>query len=301
MKKKSIKLDVDGLILINKPYGLSSNHALTRIKKKFHPKKAGHTGTLDPLACGLLPICLGQATKFSSYLLDEDKTYRATLQLGFTSTTGDAEGDITQQPHTIELSKNLVLHTMDSFKGEITQTPPMFSALKVDGKPLYKYAREGLEIERKKRKVIIYKLLLLDFTDEELTIEVNCSKGTYIRSLAADIGNQLGTGAYLKSLTRISIGEFKLADALELDELDKFTDEKSHKFVRPIDSFLKKFNAIQLSNLQTQFLKNGMTLELNDLVKGIYRLYDENKQFIGLGQCEEIGSLKVQRLMNTSQ
>jgi len=301
MQKRNIKLDVNGLILVNKPRGMSSNQALTAIKKKFHPRKAGHTGTLDPLATGLLPICLGQATKFSSYLLDEQKTYQATIQLGYTSSTGDAEGEITPISPNSNLSKDDIYQVLEDFKGEISQLPPMYSALKHNGKPLYKYAREGIEIERKSRNVSIYGLSVLKWDNDELTLDICCSKGTYIRTLAADIGDKLETGAYIRTLHRTSIGKLEIKDAISLDELDKIAEEERYGLLKPMDSILFRFDAIYLNKPQVKNLKNGIILEIENLKKAYYRLYDDNMDFIGLGYCYEDGYLKVRRLLNTCE
>lgn len=301
MQKRNIKLDVNGLILVNKPRGMSSNQALIAIKKKFHPRKAGHTGTLDPLATGLLPICLGQATKFSSYLLDEQKTYQATIQLGYTSSTGDAEGEITPISPNSNLSKDDIYQVLEDFKGEISQLPPMYSALKHNGKPLYKYAREGIEIERKSRNVSIYGLSVLKWDNDELTLDICCSKGTYIRTLAADIGDKLETGAYIRTLHRTSIGKLEIKDAISLDELDKIAEEERYGLLKPMDSILFRFDAIYLNKPQVKNLKNGIILEIENLKKAYYRLYDDNMDFIGLGYCYEDGCLKVRRLLNTCE
>ena len=237
MQKRNIKLNVNGLILVNKPYGWSSNQTLTKIKKKFHPKRAGHTGTLDPLASGLLAICLGEATKFSRFLLNENKTYTAKLKLGYTSSTGDAEGTIIKKNEKINLSKQSINKILEDFKGEIIQTPPMFSALKVHGKPLYKYAREGIEIERNSRKIVISSLIIKDFINDELTIDISCSKGTYIRTLASDIGNKLGVGAYLSFLERMSIGNFKLKDAVSIENFSLLLFIFSSTFIVTLSCF----------------------------------------------------------------
>ena len=197
MQKKSLKREIDGVFLLNKPLGFSSNQALKKIQWLFNAKKAGHTGTLDPMASGLLPICLGEATKFSHRLLEANKTYIATIQLGVTTTTGDQEGEVVSQKDVV-LKPNQLQETLQKFTGDITQIPPMFSALKFEGKPLYEYARQGIEIERKSRQVTIYDIALNKIEESTVILEVNCSKGTYIRTLAEDIGHALGCGAYLK-------------------------------------------------------------------------------------------------------
>ena len=194
MQKKSLKREIDGVFLLNKPLGFSSNQALKKIQWLFNAKKAGHTGTLDPMASGLLPICIGEATKFSHRLLEANKTYIATIQLGVTTTTGDQEGEVVNQKDVV-LKPNQLEETLQKFTGDITQTPPMFSALKFEGKPLYEYARQGIEIERKSRQVTIYDITLNKIEESIVILEVSCSKGTYIRTLAEFIGHELGCGA----------------------------------------------------------------------------------------------------------
>jgi tRNA pseudouridine55 synthase len=199
MQKKSLRREIDGVFLLDKPLGFSSNQALKKIQWLFNAKKAGHTGTLDPMASGLLPICLGEATKFSHRLLDANKTYIATIQLGITTSTGDQEGEVVSEKEVV-LNEAQLKDTLKKFIGDITQIPPMYSALKFEGKPLYEYAREGIEIERKSRQIKIYDIKLLKIEESIITIEVACSKGTYIRTLAEDIGQTLGCGAHLKGL-----------------------------------------------------------------------------------------------------
>lgn len=212
------KRRIDGVLLLDKPAGASSNAALQRTKWLFNAAKAGHTGTLDPMATGLLLLCFGRATKFAGMLLDADKTYRAAVRLGVTTDTADAEGGVLET-RPVEVSQARVREALVQFTGEIEQVPPMYSALKRDGKPLYEYARQGIELERPPRRVTIHELRLLSFGGDQFEIEVACSKGTYIRTLAADIGEALGCGAHLSALRRTRIGDFDVTDACSLDQL----------------------------------------------------------------------------------
>jgi len=212
---------LDGVLLLDKPEGLSSNHALQRAKRALDARKAGHTGTLDPFATGLLVCCLGRATKISSFMLEADKAYIATMQLGQETDSGDLTGNIVSQapPDFDGVPRASFEEALPNFRGEIDQIPPMYSALKRDGKPLYEYARQGIELDRPARRITIHRLELLDFDGKQATVEVHCSKGTYIRTLAQDIGRQLGCGAHLTALRRTKVGPFDLKDAVELEAL----------------------------------------------------------------------------------
>ncbi len=222
---KSPRLNIDGVLLLDKPAGLTSNTALQKAKRLFNAAKAGHTGTLDPFASGLLPICFGQATKFSSHALHGDKAYRAVLKLGVTTTTGDIEGEILEtKPAAVTLDD--VLQLLPKFTGPLLQTPPMYSALKHQGRPLYEYARAGIEIERKPREVTIYNLTAEKLEGDELAIKVRCSGGTYVRTLAEDIGKALGCGAHLIALRRTASGAFSLDQAVSLESLESMDEAR---------------------------------------------------------------------------
>ena len=300
MQPKRIKLDISGVILVDKPLGYSSNQALSKIKWIFSPKKAGHTGTLDPLATGLLPICLGEATKFSSFLLESDKTYEASIKLGFRSNTGDSEGvivDLNVQ-HLPALKE--IKETLKQFSGMQEQTPPMYSALKFKGKPLYEYARKGEEIERKKRSINIVSLDLIDYSDNVLKITVECSKGTYIRTLASDIGDKLNTGGYLIALRRTAIGSVNVEQAKTLDMIEASDKEARDALIFPIDEFLNYLDDISLVPSAEEAIKDGKTLLFKGMKEGIYRLYNQDKFFLGLGTLDRHGYLKVRRLLALS-
>jgi tRNA pseudouridine55 synthase len=290
------KQSIHGLLLIDKSKGISSNQVLTLIKRMLNPKKIGHTGTLDPLATGLLPICLGDATKFSSFLLDENKTYEADLQLGSISSTGDAEGKIKKINSYKIPSIEKINEILQSFLGESKQKPPMYSALKKDGIPLYKLARQGIEVDREERSIHIKLIDLQSIKGDLITIKVCCSKGTYIRTLGEDIGKKLGTGAYLTSLRRVAVGKIGIHQALTLDDYEKLSLPEKLKKIVPIDSYLDEFNTINLTKIETEQMKNGQILKKLDLNEGIYRLYANNHEFLGLGQIDSEFNLKVKRL-----
>ena len=294
---KSPKQEINGLLIIDKPLGFSSNQTLSKIKWLYNPKKAGHTGTLDPLATGILPVCLGEATKFSSYLFDANKTYAAKIKLGFTSSTADAEGTL-KDLNIVKLpNKTEVTNVLKTFEGAIEQTPPMYSALKHDGKPLYEYARQGIQIPRKKRIITIFSIKLINLEKDELILEINCSKGTYIRTLAEDIGEKLKVGGYLSSLRRTVVGSLTINDAITLDSIEESLVEDRFKFINPIDRFLNNFDSLIVSNDEASAIKDGKIVHKKEALKNIYRLYTQENFFIGLAEGDAKGNLKVKRLM----
>lgn len=306
-KSKPVKRNINGVLLLDKPYGITSNRALQITKRLFSAAKSGHTGTLDPMATGLLPICFGEATKFSSILLGADKTYKATMRLGYTSTTGDAEGEITQSANiksskeefTIAQLKNI----LQSFVGKIMQMPPMYSAIKHQGKPLYTYARRGEEIKRQAREVTIHDLQVESFVGEELKIVVRCGAGTYIRTLAEDIGNALGYGgAYLTRLCRCAIGNFDLSKAQNLEILEDMNMVIRDSYLYPVDSLLIDFPALDLDSTAASYLLQGRAIfnypAAANLAEGrIVRLYNHEKKFLGIGEILAEGKLISKRLM----
>ncbi len=286
--------ELDGLLLLDKPLDASSNLALQKARRIFRAAKAGHTGTLDPLASGLLPICFGEATKYSAMMLDADKTYRAVLKLGEKTTTGDAEGEIVEKKP-VSIEKGQIEAALCAFRGEIRQLPPMHSALKHKGKPLYAYVRAGVEIERSERAVKIHDLLMEWHDGDELCLTVRCSKGTYIRVLAEDIGKNLGCGAHLKSLVRTAIGPFDLKDARRLGEIEE--NEERDDFLLPIDSLLSDFPRLVLEQEKALFLINGRVIE-SESDAGLYRLYDERNRFMGLVESDGCGKIRPKRMMS---
>lgn len=298
MQIKRQKRDISGVVLLDKPLGLSSNQAMQRVKHLYQAEKAGHTGSLDLLATGLLPICLGEATKFANFLLDADKSYLATVKLGITTTSADAEGEIiAQKPVNVTLQQvESVLH---QFIGDIEQTPPIYSALKVDGKPLYAYARAGQEVEIKSRYVSIHQIHLEHFEADELVFTVTCSKGTYIRTLAQDIGAKLGCGAHLKGLRRLTSGTFDLQDALPLEVLSELSLEELDAKLLPIDIKIQHLPKLTLNVEQTDIIQHGQAIKPNQEIisNEFIRLYDMSGEFIGLAQKQADGKLHPKRLL----
>lgn len=276
---------LNGVLLFDKPLELSSNIALQKVRRLFQAEKAGHTGTLDPLATGLLPICFGEATKFTVALLDADKSYRAWIRLGQSTTTGDAEGEITAT-HAVNLTEEQVRQVLLRFTGEIEQLPPMHSALKFQGKPLYEYIRKGETVERELRKVVIHEIVLERFAGDELVISVRCSKGTYIRTLAEDIGLALGCGAHLFGLRRTAIANFSLDHAYTLPQLEAMDGTARDACLLPLDCMLQELPSLELDEVQVARIAQGQRLGLDlALPDGKLRLYSKG-EFIGLGELE---------------
>jgi tRNA pseudouridine55 synthase len=300
MNENRKKLEISGLLLIDKPLGFSSNQALSKIKWIFSAKKAGHTGTLDPLATGLLPICFGEATKFSSHLLNSEKTYEASIKLGWKSSTGDAEGKLTESK-IISLSLEKLQKELKSFIGLSKQTPPMFSALKYNGQPLYKLAREGVKIERQEREIDISKLILLNYSKNIIKIEVTCSKGTYIRTLAEDIANKLGMDGYLIELRRTKIGKLNINEAFSIENISTLSSDKRKSCIKPTEVLVDRYPKLSLLDSEVDFIKNGQPIKLKKkLNTEIYTLFTKSKVFIGLGEIDSNNLLKVVRLISTN-
>lgn len=287
---------VDGVLLLDKPLGLTSNAALQKVRRLFNAAKAGHTGTLDPLATGLLPLCLGEATKFAGELLDANKSYRATLKLGVTTDTADAEGRIlqTRPVHTNETVLNAALAR---FHGEISQTPPMHSALKRDGKPLYEYARQGIELERQPRMIKIFLLDLVSFNGDSAVIDVDCSKGTYIRVLAEDVGEALGCGAHLSALRRTRVAELNVADSMSLEQLEAMNSVERDAQLAPADALLAGLARIALDENEIACILHGQAVRREGNVGERHRIYSHTGQFIGLGELSPDGWLQPRRLI----
>lgn len=253
---------LDGVLLFDKPLELSSNTALQKVRRLFQAEKAGHTGTLDPLATGLLPVCFGEATKFSTALLDADKSYRATLRLGQATTTGDAEGEVIEV-RPVEVAEGDIEGVLEKFRGAIQQLPPMHSALKHQGKPLYEYIRKGETIERERREITIHELVMERFAADEMEISVRCSKGTYVRTLAEDIGEALGCGAHLIALRRTAIAHFDLGDAYGWEQLQSMSEAERLACVLPVDSLMPDMPRLQLDEVQVRRLAQGQRLALD--------------------------------------
>lgn len=294
---KRIKRPIDGVLLLDKPLGYSSNQALQKVKWLFQAAKAGHTGTLDPLATGVLPICLGEATKFAQYLTDADKTYVARVQFGVTTATGDAEGEVLSRSP-VAFNQAQLLATLQQFEGVIEQVPPMYSALKHEGKALYTYAREGVDIERKARSVNIQKITLNAYTDGIAEIVVTCSKGTYIRTLAEDIGRSLSCGAHLIALRRTATATYDITQTISLEALEQLTIEQRDQLLLPVDSAIEAIPKVVLNADAAYFLLQGQPVwQSGKVPEGDLRLYNEQQQFLGLGYLQADGKIAPKRLL----
>ena len=291
---------VDGVLLLDKHGGLTSNAALQTARRLLNAAKAGHTGTLDPMATGLLPLTFGEATKFSQMLLDADKEYEATVRLGLETDTGDAEGAvIASSDIPPALTREGILAALTRFTGEIEQIPPIYSALKRDGKPLYEYARAGIEVEIEPRRITIHSLQLLDWSGESFRIRVACSKGTYIRSLAIDLGRALGCGAHLSGLRRTGIGPFKVEDAVSLTQLEAVAPEARDGYLAPGDTLVRHLPPVELDAEDSHALLQGRVIGVDRAVGGLVRVYGASGRFLGLGECME-GRLSAKRLIATN-
>jgi len=303
---KPAKRNISGVLLLDKPLNISSNKAIQIAKHLFSATKCGHTGTLDPLATGLLPVCFGEATKFSSVLLGANKTYETTLKLGFMSTTGDAEGEISQVATTDQNPAfSACEKTIQDFIGPIMQTPPMYSALKHQGKPLYAYARSGEIIERQAREIIIHGIQIQSLLHNELQLNIHCGTGTYIRTLAEDIGKALGCGgAYLLSLRRTAIDRFQVTQAHTLSALEEMNATERDACLLPVDCLLHAYPAVTLNDQSALLLQQGRTIEYqpdnNAMPIGeVIRLYNR-QHFMGLGEITAKQEIMAKRLLSNS-
>lgn len=299
MARRGKGRNISGVLLLNKPKGISSNRALQRVRAMLNASKAGHTGNLDPMATGLLPLCFGEATKFSSYLLDADKAYIATARLGQVSDTGDAEGTIIQEHPVPELDEAQIKEVMARFLGNIEQVPPMYSALKQNGQPLYKLAREGKTVERKARSVTIFDLELIEWNAPDLTFSVRCSKGTYVRTLAEDIGEALDCGAHLVMLHRTHTGGFTGDQMLEFDRLqaERDLEQSLDGYLLDTDILVAHFPKKDLSAEETARILHGQDIACDQVYADKVRLYDNQGRFIGLAESAEAGRLQPKRLV----
>jgi tRNA pseudouridine55 synthase len=286
---------VDAALLLDKPLGLSSNAALQRAKRTYRAAKAGHAGTLDPLASGLLVVLFGEATKFAGPLLDADKEYLATLKLGERTATGDAEGEVLDKK-SVQVTEAGVFCVLQRFQGEIEQLPPMHSALKHEGTPLYRLARRGQEVERKPRRVRISKLELMEFHGASLDLRVVCSKGTYIRVLAEDIGAALGCGAHLSALRRTASGRFRIEEAVSLEVLEKMNSEERMERLLSLPALLEGLPRAELGAVEEARLRQGQALKISGLHAGLCAVVRPDGAVIGLGAADSEGALKPLRL-----
>jgi len=300
---------VNGIFLLNKPLDRSSNQALQRVKNLFDANKAGHTGALDPLATGVLPICLGEATKFSQFLLDSDKHYRSTFVLGVATETGDCDGDTVSKVDASNLTKNQIETAIEAFRGEIQQVPSMYSALKHNGQPLYKLARQGIEVERDARTINVYKYEILDFRpgpQAELDVEVHVSKGTYVRTLAEDLGAALGCGAHVSVLHRHIAGPFTEQETMTLPELEKLRENceapELDYLLKPMDIAVADRMAVELSNIVAGYFQMGQEVMSTQAFRNgqegdIVRVFCEGGTFLGVGTITEDGKVAPKRLV----
>lgn len=295
---------VTGILLLDKPQGLTSNEALQRIKRLYQASKAGHTGSLDPLATGLLPVCLGNATKFSAFLLDADKYYRVRIKLGVSTATADAEGDIVATRPAGGVQERDVHAALEGFTGSIEQLPPMYSAVKHQGQRLYKLAREGIEVERTPRRVHIYGIELRAFASPELEIDLHCSKGTYVRTLAADLGDALGCGGHVVGLRRTGVGPYQESEVhfARLEELEQQAStgglDALDGFLLPLESALGHWPPVRLSEDAAFYLRQGQAVLVPRApTEGLVRLYDPSRKFIGVGCILDDGKVQPKRLL----
>jgi len=293
--------NISGIVVLDKANGLSSNAALQEVKRLYEANKAGHAGSLDPLATGVLPVCLGEATKVSQFLLDSDKRYRARIKLGIRTDTGDSEGSIIEQNEGISVSRKAIERALTKFKGEVEQVPPMHSAIKMNGVPLYKLARKGITVEREPRLVTLYQICLVEFVNSELELEISCSKGTYIRTIADDLGQELGCGAHVIELRRTQAGVFTEKDSISSEELALEKEnrglDKIDQFLIPMDRAIQDLPEVNLPSITASHVKNGQAVLVRHLPKnGLVRMY-EDEQFIGIGSIDDDGKVAPKRLI----
>jgi len=301
-RRRNSGRNVQGILLLDKPLGATSNAALQRVKRLFNARKAGHTGSLDPLADGLLPICFGSATKISAFLLDADKRYWVRIKLGENTATADAEGEVTRTRPAEGISRADIETVLEGFRGEIQQIPPMYSALKHKGERLYKLAREGIEVEREPRTIVIHELNLLSCDLPEIEIDVRCTKGTYVRTLAEDIGEALGCGAHVTALRRTGVGPYGSEGLIDMETLEKTVSERGQQaldeLLIPMATALGNWPEIKLTPDSTFYMKQGQpVLVPNAPTEGRVRLFDSNGGFIGVGEILDDGRVAPKRLM----
>ena len=299
---------INGILLLDKPLGVSSNHALQRAKRLFDAAKAGHTGSLDPLATGVLPLCFGEATKFSQYLLDADKAYNSTFVLGVATETGDVEGAVIETRDASHLSEKDVEQALASFRGEIEQVPSMYSAIKHQGQPLYKLARKGLEVERKSRTVVIKQLDLLAFrpgSKPEVDVAIECTKGTYVRSLAEDLGALLGCGGHVSALRRTKAGPFGIDSCVTMAALEGLQEEQNiaamDSLLRPSDAAIETMPMVVLTESAGFYLRQGQPVLVSNAPRsGMVRVALEDGEFLGVGEILDDGRIAPRRLIVTN-
>ncbi|OGT07556.1 MAG: tRNA pseudouridine(55) synthase TruB [Gammaproteobacteria bacterium GWE2_37_16] len=301
-KNKYNQVNIDGVLLLDKPINITSNDALQRVKRLYKARKAGHTGSLDPLASGMLPICFGEATKFAQFLLDTDKKYQVTAQLGIKTTTGDAEGEILIQKNVPNFKEPQIEEVLARFRGPIEQIPSMYSALKHNGQPLYKLARAGISVIREKRPVTIYSLELINKTDTQLEMTVHCSKGTYVRTLVEDIGEALGCEAHVIALRRLTVGKYQENQMVTLATIEKLTEEENYNGLKelllPMESMVAHWPLVQVTEAIAYFMHQGNPVIIPQApTQGWLRLQSKSGHFLGVGEVLPDGKVAPRRLI----
>lgn len=313
MAKRRKGRAVNGVLLLDKPHGLSSNHALQTVKRIYFAQKAGHTGALDPLATGMLPVCLGEGTKFSQYLLDTDKTYQVTAKLGIRTTTSDAGGEVVSEKE-VSVSDEQLTDALETFRGTTKQVPSMYSALKYQGKPLYKYAREGIEVPRESRDITVFSLELLRFEHDEVELNIHVSKGTYIRTIIDDLGELLGCGAHVADLRRLAVGSYPVDKMVTLPELEALLEQAIEQDITPsevldplllpMESAVTGMPAVYVDDMSANFLRHGNPVQAYQApIEGNVQVYigedeqDESAEFIGVGFINDDGQVAPKRIV----
>ncbi|WP_116472465.1 tRNA pseudouridine(55) synthase TruB [Zobellella maritima] len=300
--------EVDGILLLDKPAGITSNDALQKVKRIYAAAKAGHTGALDPLATGMLPICLGEATKFSQFLLEADKRYRVIAKLGERTDTSDADGEVVQT-RPVKVATGELIEALDHFRGDIEQVPSMYSALKYQGKPLYQYAREGIEVPREARPITVYELTLIRFEGEEVELEIHCSKGTYIRTIVDDLGEMLGCGAHVTMLRRLAVAGYPAERMLTLEQLECILENcraqeisprlELDPLLLPMDTAVASLPEVNMSELVAGYVNQGQAVQVSGApLSGFVRMtMGPEQQFIGVGEIDDDGKVAPKRLV----
>ncbi|MCW8863423.1 MAG: tRNA pseudouridine(55) synthase TruB [Colwellia sp.] len=313
MAKRRKGRPINGVLLLDKPYEMSSNHALQAVKRIYFAQKAGHTGALDPLATGMLPICLGEGTKFSQFLLDTDKTYQVTAKLGIRTTTSDADGEVVSEKP-VEVSNEQLAAALDSFRGTTQQVPSMYSALKYQGQPLYKYAREGIDVPREARDITVFSLELLRFEHDEVELNIHVSKGTYIRTIVDDLGELLGCGAHVADLRRLAVGSYPIDKMVTLAQLEALLEQAKQQDITPselldplllpMQSAVEGMPAVYVDDMSANFLRHGNPVQAYQApMEGSVQVYigedesDEQAEFIGVGVINDDGQVAPKRIV----
>ena len=308
MAKRRKGRPINGILLLDKPLEISSNSALQKVKRIFFAQKAGHTGALDPLATGMLPVCLGEGTKFSQFLLDTDKTYQVTAKLGIRTTTSDADGDVVSEK-AVEVDDSQLNAALDTFRGTTQQIPSMYSALKYQGQPLYKYAREGIEVPREARDITVFRLDLLRFEDDEVDLEIHVSKGTYIRTIVDDLGEKLGCGAHVSMLRRVSVGSYPRDKMVTFEQLEALLEQAKAEDISPstyLDPLLVPMNtalegipSVTVDEHSVVYLRNGNPVQVSGAPEqGLVQVYVEHSnEFLGVGYINDDGLVAPKRII----